>query len=140
MNLMTAHKAMIAACVSFSLLLGASIYSEARGKSMKSKQDSKVNRSHSDLEQDEIVLIADMRQLRRDLSHRVNRLQIARERDEILQDWLNIVDDRALKRANFSPELANSDLGSFPGDPFLRPGLRDHFFSPGIALQATRRS
>jgi hypothetical protein len=104
---MTPKKAIIAACVSFSLLLGASIYSEAHGKSMKLKHESKVNRSNSDLEQDEMTLIADIRRLRRNLRHGVNRLQIAQERDEIRQDWFNIVDDRGLKEGNFSPALAN---------------------------------
>jgi hypothetical protein len=104
---MTAHKAMIAACVSFSLLLGASIYSEARRKPMKSKQDSKVNRSHSDLEQDEIVLIADMRKLRRDLRRGASQSRILQERSMVRRDWLNIVADRGVKRAEASPTLVN---------------------------------
>jgi len=31
--------------------------------------------------------------------------RIAQERDEILQDWLNIVVDRGLKQDNFSPAV-----------------------------------
>jgi hypothetical protein len=109
---MTAHKAMIAACVSFSLVLGALIYSAVRGKSIKLEHAKELRLSHSDLEQDEMTLIADMRQLRRDLRRRVNRLQIAQERDEIRQDWFNIVDDRGLKRNAFSPagELPSQSL------------------------------
>jgi len=100
-------KAMITAgVVLFALLLAASIYSVA-GASMKMEQPGQGARSHSDLEQDEMALAADMRKLRKNLRRAVNPLQIAQERDGIRQDWRNIVADRGLKRSNFSPELMN---------------------------------
>jgi len=98
-------EAMITGCVVFfALLLAASIYSGAR-RSMKIEHPGEGPRSYSDLEQDEMALAADMRKLRRNLRRGVNRLGIAQERDEILQDWLNIVVDRGLKQANFSPAV-----------------------------------
>ena len=100
-------KAMSTACVVlFALLLAASIYLGARG-GIKMEQPGQGARSHSDLEQDEMALAADMRKLRRSLRHGVNQFQIAQERDEIRQDWFNIVDDRGLKQGNFSPALVN---------------------------------
>ena len=100
-------KAMITACVVFfALLLAASIYLRARGR-IKMEQPGQGARSHSDLEQDEMALAADMRKLRRNLRRGVNQFQIAQERDEILQDWLNIVLDRGLTQDSFSPALAS---------------------------------
>jgi hypothetical protein len=105
--LMTAHKAMITPYVlSFSLLRGALIYMRVHGK-LKLEHARKLHRSHSDLEQDEMTLAAVMRKLRRNLRRGVNQFQIAQERDEILQDWLNIVLDRGLKRDSFSPALVS---------------------------------
>jgi len=103
-------KAMITACVVlFALLLAACIYLGGR-RTIKMEQPGQGARSHSDLEQDEMALAADMRKLRRNLRRGVNRLGIAQERDEILQDWLNIVLDRGLKRDSFSPTLASFGL------------------------------
>jgi hypothetical protein len=100
-------KAMTTACVVLlALLLAASIYSGARG-SMKMERLGQGRRSHSDLERDSLVLADDMRRLRRSLRHGVDPLQIARQRDGIRQDWLNIVADRGLKGSNFSPELVS---------------------------------
>ena len=100
-------KAMITACVVFfALLLAASIYSGARG-SMKMEHPGEGPRSYSNLAEDEIVLAADMRKLRRDLRRGASQIRIARERDEIRQDWLDIVAQRGLQPANVSPALAN---------------------------------
>ena len=105
---MKALKAMITTCVVFfALLLATSIFSEVHGKSMKLEHASEVHRNHSVLEQDQIVLAADMRKLRRNLRRGVNPLQIARERDGIRQDWLNIVADRGLQEGSFSPALVS---------------------------------
>ena len=100
-------KAMITACVVFfALLLAASIYSRGRG-SMKMEHPGKGPRSYSNLAQDEIMLAADMRKLRRDLRRSASQIRIARERDEIRQDWLDIVAQRGLKTTNVSPGLVN---------------------------------
>jgi hypothetical protein len=64
-------------------------------------------RSYSNLAQDEIMLAADMRKLRRDLRRSASQIRIARERDEIRQDWLDIVAQRGLKTTNVSPALVN---------------------------------
>jgi len=99
-------EAMITGCVVFfALLLAASIYSGARG-SMKIEHPGKGPR-YSDLAQDEIMLAADMRKLRRDLRRSASQIRIARERDEIRQDWLDIVAQRGLKTTNVSPALVN---------------------------------
>jgi len=99
-------EAMITGCVVFfALLLAASIYSGARG-SRKMEHPDEGLRSYSDLEQDEMALAADMRKLRRNLRRGVNRLGIAHERDEIRQDWHNIVVDRGLKQDNFSSTVS----------------------------------
>jgi hypothetical protein len=66
----------LACVVLFALLLAASIYLGARG-SIKMEQPGQGARSHSDLEQDEMALAADMRKLRRSLRHGVNQFQIA---------------------------------------------------------------
>jgi hypothetical protein len=100
-------KAMITAWVVFiTLLLVASIYSAARG-SMKMERPGKGPRSYSNLAQDEIMLAADMRKLRRDLRRGASQIRIARERDEIRQDWLDIVAQRGLRPGDVSPALAN---------------------------------
>jgi hypothetical protein len=105
--LMKPLKAMITACVVFfALLLAASIYSRGRG-SMKMEHPGKGPRSYSNLAQDEIMLAADMRKLRRDLRRSASQIRIARERDEIRQDWLDIVAQRGLKTTNVSPGLVN---------------------------------
>jgi len=104
---MKIRKAMIAGCmVSFSLILVASIYSAAHGKSM-TLGTREVRRSYSELEQDQEMLATDMRKLRRDLRRGVGGMQISLERDVIRRDWLNIVVDRGLKRAKVSPALAD---------------------------------
>jgi hypothetical protein len=100
-------EAMITTCVVFfALLLAASIYSAAHG-SMKMGQPGEGPRSYSELAQDEIMLAADMRKLRRDLRRGASQIRIARERDEIRQDWLDIVAQRSLQPANVSPALVN---------------------------------
>jgi hypothetical protein len=100
-------KAMITACVVlFALLLAACIYLGERG-TIKMEQPGQGARSHSDLEQDEMALAADMRKLRKNLRRGVNPLQITQERDEIRRDWLNIVADRGLEWAEASPSLVN---------------------------------
>jgi hypothetical protein len=106
-DLMKSLKAMITACVVFfALLLAASIYSGTRG-SMKMEQPGKGPRSYSNLALDEIMLATDMRKLRRDLRHGASQIRIERERDEIRQDWLDIVAQRGLRPANVSPALVN---------------------------------
>lgn len=106
---MKTREAMIAGCmVSFSLILAVSIYSAAHGKSMKLGRTREVQRSYSELEQDQAMLATDMRKLRRDLRRGVGGMQISLERDVIRRDWLNIVVDRGLRRAKVSPGLADS--------------------------------
>jgi hypothetical protein len=98
---------MITGCVVFfALLLAASIYSGARG-SMKMEHPGEGPRSYSNLAQDEIMLAADMRKLRRDLRRGASQIRLARERDEIRQDWLDIVAQRGLRGGDVSPALAN---------------------------------
>ena len=105
--LMKPLEAIITGCVVFfALLLAASIYSGARG-SMKMEHPGKGPRSYSNLAQDEIMLAADMRKLRRDLRRSASQIRIARERDEIRQDWLDIVAQRGLKTTKVSPALVN---------------------------------
>ena len=105
---MKTRKAMIAGCmVSFSLILAAPIDSAAHGKTMTLGHTREVQRSYSELEQDQEMLATDMRKLRRDLRRGVGGMQISLERDVIRQDWLNIVVDRGLKRAEVSPALAD---------------------------------
>ena len=100
-------EAIITGCVVFfALLLAASIYSGARG-SRKMEHPDEGLRSYSDLEQDEMALAADMRKLRRNLRRGASQIRIARERDEIRQDWLDIVAQRGLKTTNVSPGLVN---------------------------------
>jgi hypothetical protein len=100
-------KAMMTTCVVFlALLLAASIYSGARG-SMKMEHPGEGPHSYSALAQDEIMLAADMRKLRRDLRRGASQMTLARERDEIRQDWLDIVAQRGLRPGDVSPALAN---------------------------------
>jgi hypothetical protein len=104
---MKSLKAMITTCVVFfALLLTASIYSGMRG-SMKMEHPGEGPRSYSALAQDEIMLAADMRKLRRDLRRGASQMRLARERDEIRQDWLDIVAQRGLRPGDVSPALAN---------------------------------
>jgi hypothetical protein len=96
---MKIRTAMIVGCaLTFCLSLAVAISSGALGESKKSERSETFQRSHSDLEQDQRILDADMRQLRRDLRRGVGGMRIFFERDEIREDWLNIVTERGLKR------------------------------------------
>jgi hypothetical protein len=52
--------------------------------------------STSELMDDQLMLVRDMRKLRRELKRGVGSSQIAAHRDEIRRDWLNIITDRGL--------------------------------------------
>ena len=99
------YKAMMTVCVvSIYLLCAASLSAATEGDRVKF---SATHRSLSNLEQDERILAGDMRQLRRDLRHNASQTRIAMERDKIGRDWINIVVDRSLGGARFSPTLVN---------------------------------
>ena len=99
------YKAIMTACmVSICLLFAASLSAALHGKAVKF---SAIHRPFSNLEQDARILRDDMRKLRRDLRHNASQTQIAMERDKIRRDWINIVADRSLGGARFSPTLVN---------------------------------
>ena len=99
------YKAMMTACVvSICLLFAASLSAALHGKAVKF---SAAHRSLGNLEQDERILAGDMRKLRRDLRRDASQTQIAIERDKIRRDWINIVVDRSLGGARFSPTLVD---------------------------------
>jgi hypothetical protein len=87
----------------FFLPLTALIYFGVSDEAIKPWRALELQRSSGDLEQDQQVLAGDMRQLRRDLRHRANDGIINFEREEIRQDWLDIVMDRGLNRDNRLP-------------------------------------
>jgi len=65
--------------------------------------------STSELMNDQLMLVRDMRKLRRELKRGAGSTQIAAHRDEIRRDWLNIVQDRefpGLRPGDITPELA----------------------------------
>ena len=91
------RKTIIAGCLSTcSLAVVVTMYSGARGEFVASRRGLEVRHSYSNLEQDQRMFAADMRQLRRDLRRRVTRPIISAEREAIVQDWRNIVMDRGL--------------------------------------------
>jgi len=92
-------------CVVSIYLLFAASYSAALH--CKAVQFSVTHHSLSNLEQDEKILAGDMRTLRRDLRRDATQPQIAMERDKIRRDWINIVVDRSLGGARFSPTLVD---------------------------------
>jgi len=80
-------------------------------ESSKSRSALELQCTSDDLEQDQLLLAADMRQLRRDLRHRANDGIINFEREEIRQDWLDIVMDRGLSRLAAPLDIARSPVG-----------------------------
>ena len=99
------YKAIMTACmVSICLLFAASLSAALHGKAVKF---SAIHRPSSNLELDERILTDDMRKLRRDLRRDASQTQIAMERDKIRRDWINIVVDRSLGGARFSPTLVD---------------------------------
>ena len=99
------YKEIMTACmVSIYLLCAASLSAATEGDRVKF---SATHRSLSNLEQDERILTNDMRKLRRDLRRDARQYQIAMERDKIRRDWINIVVDRSLAGARFSPTLVD---------------------------------
>jgi len=112
---MKINKGILAAFwISFFLPFTAPIYFGVSDESSKSRSALELQRSSRDLEQDQLLLAADMRQLRRDLRHRANDGIINFEREEIRQDWLDIVMDRGLNRDNRLPaplDIARSPVG-----------------------------
>ena len=101
---------MMAACLLtfFCLVFAASMYFRQRAGSVELVRRTEARHSYSDLEQDQKILAADMRQLRRDLRHRAGEMIISVERDTIRQDWLDIVIDRGLSRDSLAPALVDA--------------------------------
>jgi hypothetical protein len=105
---MTKRNSMIRGGVfGISLLLAPSIFSAALGKLRNEKLAGQVHTSYSTLARDQELLAADMRKLRRDLRRGASQLRIFQERSMVRRDWLNIVADRGLERAEASPTLVN---------------------------------
>ena len=102
-------------------LVGVSVMSAAHRERMNGSAKSQIQTQVSDLEQDELNFANDEKQLRRDLRHAVNPIIVAKDRNFVRQDWLNIVVDRWVP-ALTSPGLAgNRDLASVIGESFARP-------------------
>jgi len=99
------YKATMTVCVVSIYLLFAASYSAAMHRDP--VKFSATHHSLSNLEQDEKILAGDMRKLRRDLRRDASQTQIAMERDKIRRDWINIVVDRSLGGARFSPTLVD---------------------------------
>lgn len=99
-------KKIIAACLfTFCLAIAVLINSGPRGDSVKFDRRLGVGHYYSNLEQDQKILAADMRRLRRDLRHRAGDMMISAEREAVRQDWLDIVIDRGLNRDPLAPAL-----------------------------------
>jgi hypothetical protein len=98
---MKIRKGIVAAFwISFFLPFTAPIYFGVSDEAIKPWRALELQRSSGGLEQDQLVLAGDMRQLRRDLRHRASDGIINFEREEIRQDWLDIAMDRGLNRDN----------------------------------------
>ena len=103
------------------MLVGVSVISAAHRERLNGSTRSRIRTQISDLEQDELNFANDIKQLRRDLRHAVNPIIVAKDRNFVRQDWLNIVLDR-WQPALTSPELEQDrDLASVIGESFARP-------------------
>ena len=76
---------------------------------------------YSDLQKDEISLASDIKRLRHDLRRGASGITVAKDRNFVRQDWLNIVLDR-WQPAEESRDLErDQDLASMIGESFALP-------------------
>ena len=107
---MSGFKLIIAAAIaSISLVTAVALPSPDRASRPPAARVIPFGPSTSELMNDQLMFVRDMRKLRRELKRGAGSSQIAAHRDEIRLDWLNIVTDRGspgLRPGEITPELA----------------------------------
>ena len=103
------------------LLVGVSVMSVAHHERPNGNTRSQIQPQVSDLEKDQSTFASDMKQLRRDLRYHASAVTVAKDRNFVRQDLLNIVLDR-WEPAEESRDLErDQDLASIIGESFAAP-------------------
>lgn len=118
----TFTKMMVGSSIGLSLLLViVSVRSAAHSARAHEAAGVHAQREYSDLRKDELSLTSDVKQLRRDLRRGASVVAVAKDRNFVRQDLLNIVLDR-WQPAEESHDLdRDQDLASMIGEWFARP-------------------